>query len=185
MGQIHYPKPVKLIFSIISSSEYLFLDSKKRLTNIFGKIDMESEYQNFNFTDYYKEEMGDFLKQQLISFEKLILPTNLSKIKHLSNQMEIEITANDKGIDLKKIEKRTINFDPGYLTLSKFILASTKNGSARIYLNDGIYSEITLSFVRKTYRPLDWTYYNYQTDLYIGFLNKVRERYKEQLNDFR
>jgi len=74
MGKVYYPNPVKLIFSIITSNEYIFLESKRQLTNIFGKIDMESEYQKFDFTDYYKQEMGDYLKQQLISFERLILP---------------------------------------------------------------------------------------------------------------
>ncbi|MFA7574132.1 MAG: DUF4416 family protein [Arcobacteraceae bacterium] len=181
MGQIYYPNPVKLIFSIIGNEDYMFLEAKVYLTKIFGKIDMESEFQNFDFTDYYKKEMGDCLKQQLISFEKLIIPTKLSIIKHISNKMELTIATNNNEGILKK-RKRRINLDPGYLTLSKFILASTKDGSARIYLNHGIYAEITLSFIHKTFQPLDWTYLNYQTFLFINFLNDVRKKYKDQIN---
>ena len=85
-----------------------------------------------------------------------------------------------KTLDSVKEIKRKVNFDPGYLTLSKFILASTKDGPARIYLIQGIYAEITLRFVKKSFRPLEWTYRNYQTDSYIGFLNEAREEYKKQ-----
>jgi hypothetical protein len=181
MGEIIHPRPVKLIFSIISGEEQMFIGAKKTLVKNFGRIDMESEYQPFNFTEYYKKEMGDSLKQKMFSFEKLILPDRLSEIKNNSNELEwkLSMPRNFKNTDIEK--KRKVNFDPGYLTLGKFILASTKNGAARIYLKEGIYAEITLRFVNKSFRPLEWTYRNYQTDLYIDFLNKVREKYKKQL----
>lgn len=180
MGQIIYPKPVKLIFSVISAQEKMFIEAKNCLTNIFGNIDMESSYQSFNFTDYYKNEMGDQLKQKLISFKKLILPDQLSQIKNNSNTLELSLSTEDTQNNSVKEIKRKVNFDPGYLTLSKFILASTKDGPARIYLIQGIYAEITLRFVKKSFRPLEWTYRNYQTDSYIGFLNEAREEYKKQ-----
>jgi len=181
MGQIIYPQPVKLIFSIISPEEEMFLEARNSLVKFFGKIDMESEYQLFNFTEYYKNEMGDSLKQKIFSFEKLIPPDRLSEIKNNSNKLEwkLSMPRNFRDTDIEK--KRKVNFDPGYLTLGKFILASTKNGAARIYLKEGIYAEITLRFVNKSFRPLEWTYRNYQTDLYIDFLNKVREKYKKQI----
>ncbi len=180
MGQILYPRPVKLIFSIISAKEEFFVEAKSCLTDFFGKIDMESNYQPFDFTEYYKNEMGDNLKQKLFSFEKLILPDRLSQIKHNSNQMESELSIDGNQKNTDKEKRRKVNFDPGYLSLSKFILASTKNGPARIYLKQGIYAEITLRFVKKSFRPLEWTYRNYQTDSYISFFNKVREEYKKQ-----
>jgi len=181
MGQIAYPKPAKLIFSIISAHEIFFTKGEDCLINIFGPIDMESEYQFFDFTEYYKNEMGDCLRQKLVSFEKLVTPDNLSKIKCDSNILEWQLSKNGKNID--KAKGRKINFDPGYLTLGKFVLASTKDGAARIYLSQGIYAEITLKYVKKSFRPLEWTYRNYKTDLFIVFLNKVREKYKKQLKE--
>lgn len=185
MGKIIYPNPVKLIFSIISAQESFFQGAKNKLTDLFGKIDMESGYQAFDFTDYYREEIGDHLKQLMVSFEKLILPDRLSQIKIESNQLEFALSKNDDQDKNVHGIKRKVNFDPGYLTLGKFILASTKNGPARIYLRQGIYAEITLRFSNKTFQPLRWTYMNYQTDTYIHYFNQVREKYKEDLRELR
>ena len=185
MGKITYPHPVKLIFSIISTQEFLFQEAKNRLMNLFGKIDMESKYQSFDYTDYYQEELGEDLQQLLVSFEKLVIPDRLSQIKFESNQLEITLSKNDhQGKNVSGI-KRKVNFDPGYLTLGKFILASTKNGPARIYLQRGIYAEITLQFFQKSFQPLRWTYLNYRTETYIHYFNQVREKYKEDLRAFR
>ncbi len=181
MGKIIYPNPVKLIFSIISAEEKMFLTAQKFLVSIFGNIDQESDFQLFDFTSYYREEMGEGLKQKLVSFEKLILPNRLIQIKVDSNQWEFLLSLDNHSLKSFVKKKRKINFDPGYLTLDKFILASTKNGPARIYLDKGIYAEVTLRFISGSYRPLEWTYQNYQTELYISFLNKVREKYKKQI----
>lgn len=183
MGKIVYPKPVKLIFSIISAEDKLFFEAKSLLTTFFGEIDLESEFQPFDYTLYYQNEMGEGLKQKLFSFEKLISPSELSQIKLKSNEWEFLWTTatGDNCSDVSGEKKRKVNFDPGYLNLHKFILASTKDGPARIYLNDGIYAEITLRFINKSYRSTEWTYQNYQTELYVSFLNRVREEYKKQL----
>jgi hypothetical protein len=181
MGRITYPKPVKLIFSIISSKEELFSKGENCLINIFGSIDMESEYQSFDFTDYYQSEMGDCLKQKLVSFEKLINPDEISQVKCDSNNLEWQLSLDENNMAKRKLRK--VNFDPGYLTLGKFVLVSTKNGAARIYLKEGIYAEITLRYIKKSFRPLEWTYRNYKTDLFIIFLNEVREKYKKQLKE--
>ncbi len=184
MGKIVYPKPVKLIFSIISAKDKLFFKAKDLLMTSFGEIDMESGFQPFDYTSYYREEMGDGLKQKLVSFRKLIFPDQLAEIKLESNKWEFLWFANSVSANISSVRKREVNFDPGYLTLNKFILASTKNGPARIYLKDGIYAEITLRFIKKTFCPLEWTYQNYQSELYIVFLNKVREEYKKQIKNY-
>ncbi|KUK66252.1 MAG: hypothetical protein XD85_0336, partial [Parcubacteria bacterium 34_609] len=133
MGKIQYPNPAKLIFSIISNQDKLFWETKKFLVDFFGEIDLESEYQVFNFTNYYRDEMGNQLKQKLITFERLILPDRLSQIKCDSNKWEFLLSIGNNSFAKEEI-KRRVNLDPGYLTLHKFILASTKNGPARIYL---------------------------------------------------
>ena len=184
MGKIVYPKPVKLIFSIIGARDKLFFKAKDLLITSFGEIDMESEFQPFDYTSYYREEMGEDLKQKLVSFGKLIFPDQLAQIKLESNKWEFFWSSNTASANIPSLKKREVNFDPGYLTLHKFILASTKNGPARIYLKDGIYAEITLRFIKKTFRPLEWTYLNYQSELYIDFLNKVREEYKKQIKNY-
>ena len=185
MGKILPPNPVKLIFSIISAEDDLFYEAKDLLISYFGNIDMESDFQPFDYTSYYRDEMGDRLKQKLISFQKLILPDRLSNIKIKSNEWELILSnARNDCIDKVLEKKRRVNLDPGYITLNKFILASTKNGPARIYLKQGIYAEITLRFMNSTYNPLEWTYQNYKTELYISFLNSAREQYKREIRSY-
>ena len=180
MGKIFLPRPAKLIISMFSSDKYLFSPYKEMLIKKFGEIDIESNTQPFNFTDYYKEEFGENLIQKLFSFSTLIRQDELAEIKIITNDLEnINI---DKNIKKNIIHhKRKINLDPGYITLDKYILASTKNGPSRIYLNQGIYAEITLRFINKSFVPCEYTYPNYMTTEYINFLNSVRQKYKLQL----
>lgn len=189
MGKIEKPKKSKLIISIIANKEIMFENAKSILIDEFGDIDNESDYQSFDYTSYYEKEMGSNLLQKLVSFNKLISPGLLSRIKHKTNKMEMILSFDEiknNNDNLKNIKnndiKRKVNLDPGYLTLSKFILASTKNGPARIYLNNGIYAEITLSFIKKSFCAVEWTYKNYQTPEYIYFLNNIRENYKREIS---
>lgn len=183
MGNIYLPKPAKLIISMISSDTYLFDLYKDTLIKIFGKIDLESNIQPFNFTSYYEPEFGKDLKQKLFSFGNLIKQNKLPEIKKTTNDLENNfITKNTKN-DIS-LGRRKINLDPGYISLDKFILASTKNGPSRIYLNNGIYAEITLRFLNKSFTPCEYTYPNYKTVEFIEFLNKVRTKYKLQLKEY-
>ncbi|MEA2021012.1 MAG: DUF4416 family protein [Candidatus Caldatribacteriota bacterium] len=176
MGKINFPKPVKLVVSMISSKESMFDVYEKLLQKNFERIDEKSNVQPFNFTDYYKEEFGKDLLQKIISFEKLIKCENLTEVKRITNDLENYILENDT-----QTNKRNINLDPGYITLDKFILASTKNGPSRIYLQKGIYAEITLRFQYKSFIPNEYTYSNYKTVEYINFLNSIRQKYKLKL----
>lgn len=180
MGKISFPKPAKLIISMITSEECLFAQYKDILINKFGDVDMKSNAQPFNFTDYYEKEFGKKLIQILFSFSILIKQNELVEIKKITNDLE----SNFVREDIKKntpCQKRKINLDPGYISLNKYILASTKNGPSRIYLGEGIYAEITLRFINKSFVPCEYTYPNYKTSEYINYLNLVRQKYKLQL----
>jgi hypothetical protein len=184
VGKIFLPKPAKLIISMITSDKCLFSLYKEELIKRFGEVDIESNTQPFNFTDYYEDEFGKNLIQKLFTFSTLIRQDELAEIKIATNSLENNIIITDKNIK-KNIthHKRKINLDPGYITLNKYILASTKNGPSRIYLNQGIYAEITLIFINKSFVPCEYTYPNYKTNKYINFLNLVRQKYKLQLRE--
>lgn len=184
MGKIIFSKPVKLIISIFTSYNFLFDYYKNLLVQEYGPIDIESETQIFDFTEYYSKEFGKDLIQKLYSFENLIKPERLSQIKIKTNDIEHIHPDNTKLNNQNYLNARKVNIDPGYITLDKFILASTKNGPSRIYLNDGIYAEITLRFINKSFVPLEFTYPNYKTDYYINFLNNIRQIYKLQLRNY-
>ncbi len=182
MGKIFLLKPAKFIISMFTSDKCLFSLYKEELIKRFGEVDFESNVQPFNFTDYYEKEFGKNLVQKLFSFSALIRQDELAEIKIITNDLENNNI--DKNIK-KNIthHKRKINLDPGYITLDKYILASTKNGPSRIYLNQGIYAEITLRFINKSFVPCEYTYPNYKTNEYINFLNSVRLKYKLQLRE--
>jgi len=179
---IFLPKPAKLIISMFTSDKSLFSLYKKELIKRFGEVDIESNAQPFNFTDYYEEEFGKNLMQKLFSFSPLIRQDKLAEIKITTNSIE----NNFKNENIKNNithPKRKINLDPGYITLDKYILASTKNGPSRICLNKGIYAEITLRFINKSFVTCEYTYPNYKTNEYINYLNSVRQKYKLQLRE--
>ena len=172
MGTAKEPQLVKAFSGIIAPSKELIDKSITLLCKSFGKSDISSEVFPFEFTNYYSAEMGNGLLRAWIGFEKLISPTELSSIKITSNNLEIQNY---------KDGKRTINIDPGYLALSKIILASTKDFSHRIYLSNGIYAELTVQYKNKAFNALPWTYPDYMCPQAIRFFTQLREKYHNQL----
>lgn len=172
MGKIREHRTVKLIIGFIFKEEIICDKAKIFLERRFGKIDFESETLPFVHTSYYENEFGRDLKRKFISFKKLISPQNLSKIKIITNKIEKK---------LSRGSRRLINIDPGYLNMAKLILASTKDYKHRIYLNKGIYAEVTLFYQNKTFKPWEWTYPDYQTAEYITIFNRIRELYVKQI----
>lgn len=165
-------KPVKLICAVLCAPSADIGKAVTDLEELLGIIDHKSAVFDFTFTDYYNDEMGDRLKKQFFSFENLVMPDLLAGIKNTTNKIEAKYTIN---------AKRTVNLDPGYLEESKLILASTKNFSHRIYLRDGIWAELTLSYAGGKFIVHPWTYPDYMTELAYDFLLKARDTYVRQL----
>ncbi len=161
----------KLVIGVLISVEAIRRQLLARLTEEFGEIDFQSETLLFDFTHYYDAEMGVPIKRFFVSIEELKPPDRLSDIKLRSNRIEDEFRVDGK---------RRVNLDPGFLALSRFVLATTKEGSHRIPLSSGIYGEVTLLFEKGEFRSLPWTYPDFQSDAYRSILKKIREIYKLQ-----
>lgn len=172
MGRPRKHIPVKLIVGLISSSPSQFTAAKRILEKKFGKTDKETGVLDFTCTHYYNEEFGNKLKRKFFSFKNLIALNRNYKIKLYTNAVEKKLSRNNK---------RTINIDPGYITLEKLVLFTTKNRSHRIHIGAGIYADLELVFAKKSFRPLAWTYPDYRTDEYISFFNSVRRSYLEEV----
>ncbi len=121
----------------------------------------------FAFTDYYKEEMGGSLVKTIRLFANPADPSILADIKLKTNALEARFSVQPGG--------RKINLDPGYLTLAKVVLATTKDFSHRIYLRDGIYAEVTLSARNGAFQPHPWTYPDYKQESVRQFFWEARE----------
>lgn len=178
MGKIIVPLKVKLVTGLIFANDAIKKEAEGILLGNFGRTDLESPIIPFTYTDYYKKEMGERLFRKFLSFKTLIEPKKLAKLKIFTNTIEAKFSIkNRQGRPLR----RQINIDPGYIDLAKLILASTKDYKHRIYLNNGIYAEITLFYQGTSFRPWEWTYPDYRTCDYVDFFNKVRRIYHKQI----
>lgn len=173
MAEIKESKKVLLLIGLIFVKDFELDKVLNELKNDLGNILMKSNIIPFTHTIYYNKEMGNKLMRQWIVFEKLITSDILVKVKHITNDIEKKYLNDKNG--------RKINIDPGVLTLSNLILASTKDYSHRIYLGKGIYAEVTLIYKNKTFSPLEWTYPDHQEKIAIEFFEKAREILKQRL----
>lgn len=166
-------QPHKLLIPVLFSADWSARSVEALVTDAFGQVDSQSEVFPFDFTHYYDYEMGDTIYRILYSIEELVDPMALSALKMRSNEIEATNAAPEGN--------RTINLDPGLLSLSRVILATTKQSAHRISIGAGIYAEITLMYRKGHYRPLEWTYPDFQSERYGRWLELVRSRYHEQL----
>lgn len=155
----------KLVASLIFNNRIDIESAIKRLEWIFGPIQRRSALMKFDWTDYYEAEFGRDLQRVFISFVEPVQQSDMALIKKITNRIEREFSLEGR---------RNVNIDPGFATLSNFILTTTKGYSHRILLRDGIFGEVTLIFRDKKYRPLDWTYPDYRSEEIISFLSLVR-----------
>jgi hypothetical protein len=175
MGKILPPRPVLLIVAAFSRHDEAFDWMRRRAEKRFGPIALESDRFAFDDTNYYDATMGAGLLKQFLAFERLIDPGELPAIKRLTNDWEDEYAAASGHA-----EPRPLNLDPGYITLAKLVLASTKDHAHRIYLADGIFAEVTLSYKHRAWQPHDWTFPDYRRAEYHAFFTRCREWFKER-----
>jgi hypothetical protein len=184
------PLRVKPFVGVLTGFPELLPDLKKILAWRLGEIDIESDLLSFDFTDYYREEMGANLKRTFYSFRRLVSPEVLADLKVWTNDIERAFVRRTPGFGrgvpfasplLPQVETsvtRPVNLDPGYVSLGKTVLASTKDYSHRIYLRDGIYAEVTLTFTKGKFESWPWTFPDYRQESYMSFFNSMRAALK-------
>jgi len=172
MGTAREPASVKLIASLLTGEMGLLPEVRAALVQAFGPTDLESEILPFDHTDYYAAEFGPALQRQFVTFERLISPEELPAVKRQANELEQSFAQEGR---------RRVNIDPGYVSLSKLVLATTKDHAHRLYLGQGIYGEVTLAYQQGRFRPWPWTYADYASDRYCALFMEIRKRYKVQI----
>ncbi len=162
------PTPPGLIFG-----SFLYrrdLHTQEELLNLWSSHygDFDLMVPDFNpLIDYYAKEMTGELARFLVISQKPFPRSELldGKLKSL----EWENTFARDG-------KRMVNVDIGFLSLENFLLATTKNYSHRIFIGADIFADLTFEFKKSEFRPLPWTYPDYQDPAKIAFLMKSRNR---------
>ena len=157
--------PVALVCAVLADSTETLAAAQERLAECFGPLRTASAIYDFDFTSYYEAEMGAGLCKQLVCFAERIDPAELAAVK--AQTMAIE-RAMSRG------RCRRANIDPGLLSIESLVLATTKYSGHRVCIAPQLYAEVTLLYQRGRYRPLEWTYPDYQGDTVQRFLLDVR-----------
>ena len=175
MSEPSKPQPAKLVIGLFMRQQSLLEPLAAELRAAFGDVDLISGWMPFDYTRYYEKEMGTPLFRRLLAFKDLIDQQDLPRIKVATNELERRYV---------HAGRRRVNIDPGYLLYERFVLASGKNFSHRIYIGSGIYADLTLIYQKGDFQKLPWTYPDYADAPILSFLRQVRRKYSLDLASF-
>jgi hypothetical protein len=178
MADPRSPTPVLLIVAAFSRHFAALEWAVARLEAVYGPVGLASPALVFDQTTYYEATMGVDLRKQFLVFRDLVAADRLAEVKLHTNSLERDLAA--AGM---YPEPRPVNLDPGVLSLGKFMLATTKDQSHRIYLRDGIFAEVTLRFHAGAYEPWPWTYADYRQPAVLDFLRAARTYYQGSMRE--
>ena len=78
--------------------------------------------------------------------------------------------------------KRTVNIDPGFISLAKLVLFTTKDYSHRICMAKDVFAEVTMRYEHDTFVPWPWTYPDYKEERIRQFFEQIRKEYFERIS---
>jgi len=163
---------------LLSADVDILALARRKLAERFGPVAFESDTWPFTQTDYYEPELGPAILRRFFFFNDTISVERLAEIKRLSNAIEERISRDC----LRPPGVRAVNIDPGYITLYKLVLATTKDHAHRIYIQQGIYAEVTLRFAAGRWEPWPWTYPDFAADTYHTAFVRARDLLKSKLD---
>jgi hypothetical protein len=182
MGEPTPHAPVLLLLAAFSRHGDALDWARQRARETWGEILAESARFDFAETNYYDATMGPGLKKVFFAFRRPFDPVELVEIKLETNRWEAEYAA-----AAGHPEPRPLNLDPGYLTLAKLVLASTKDFAHRVYLSRGIYAEVTLQYRHRRWQHHEYTFADYRRADYQEFFTQCRDiltnRKRQSTND--
>lgn len=180
MGSAAIHPPVLLIMAVISRYDEALSWAAERSEVAWGRVADRSGPFAFTETEYYASTMGTGLRKQFLSFERAIDPARLPQIKIEAGEWEKEYARLGKHP-----EPRPLNLDPGYLTAAKLVLASTKDHAHRLYLGQGIFGEVTLSFRDGRWQHREWTYPDYRRQDFQDYFSRLRDGWQRRAREGR
>ena len=174
MSQPRPAAPAKLVIGFLLRDKALAGGVIEELGSFFGPLDLVSPWLPFDFTDYYAREMGTPLYRRLVVYKRLVEQDKLPDIKHITNRIEARGTVQGR---------RKVNIDPGLLLLERFVLATGKNFTHRVYLGRGIYADLTLIYRQGAFHTLPWTYPDYADARHQAFLRQARRKLQRDMKE--
>ncbi len=180
MAVIQFVEPVVRFCAVITRHDEARCWAIEKLVANWGTPMFQTERMPFEAGGYYTREMGSKLEKTILAFDPLCDPVGLGQWKTQTNIWENECAAAIVSEDI-----RPLNLDPGYVTQAKLVLATTKDRDHRLYLHDGIFAEVTLTYVHKEWIHHRWTYPDYRTDEVKTFASQCRDFLRAHLKEQR
>jgi hypothetical protein len=169
--------PTLLLLAAFSRHEAALDWARQRAEATWGEIALESRPMIFNQTDYYTATMGPELRKVFFLFREPYDPAQAADDKLTTNRWEAEFATAAPGGETSTAfsEPRPLNLDPGYITRGKLVLTSTKDFAHRVYLRDGIYAEVTLTYRHGRWEHHRFTFSDYRQPQYHAFFDACRD----------
>ncbi|HCR13556.1 DUF4416 family protein [Solidesulfovibrio sp.] len=176
MSRPHEPLPAKRVCSVLSAVlPGVWPQVVSGLAACFGEVEIAYPERPFTHTAYYDAELGAPISRRVLAFADLAAQGSLGPDKAATNALEDALRLPDG--------RRRVNLDPGLLTQERFVLATGKNFTHRIYLGEGIFADLTLVFQAGSWQTLPWTFPDYASPDMLEILTDIRRRYRRDLRE--
>ena len=164
---------VKKVLALLvpRGGEEIFSAVRQKLETLWGEPERISKFYPFTWTNYY-EDIAPRLDRIFFSYPGLYPLSKLPEWKILTC-----------GLERESGPTRRVNLDPGTLDGARLLLASTKGQAHRIYLKDGIFAEVTLCRRKGHWERFFYTFPDFASGIYDGWLETVREDWKIQMKE--
>ncbi len=163
----------KAIAGILTARPDLLGAVRDAFAERFGAADIVGEWQPFDHTDYYREEMGEGLVRCFLSFERLQPASEAGGWKAFAMAVEDRFSENGG---------RVVNIDPGYLDAMKVVLISGKHGGHKVALAEDVYADLLLWY-NKGWTALPWAFPDFRDGSLFPLFTRMRRRFKEQFRE--
>ncbi len=183
MAEVLYVEPVIRFCAVISGDALIRRRAIEKLESHWGEIFHQSDPLPFEAGGYYAGSMGEHLQKELIGFRQPCDAAELADWKLWTNTLETQVAAAESAAEsaAEAAPARPLNLDPGYITQAKLVLATTKDRDHRVYLRDGMFGEITLTYTAKKWVHHRWTYPDYRTAAVAEFATTCRNHLRANL----
>jgi len=171
MSEPRQPDPAVLVLGVLSTRADDRVAALALCEQEFGPVHARFGPVPFSWSKYYDGEMGSGIVREWIVFGNLVDPGRLPGLKLFTNSVEQRYATDGR---------RSVNLDPGLLTLWNLVLATGKPRHQRVYVGQGIFGDLTLIYHTSAYRELPWTYRDWAGPDVRELLGHARQQLLEQ-----
>ncbi|MCZ6690744.1 MAG: DUF4416 family protein [Planctomycetota bacterium] len=173
MARTQKALPVKLFLGLRIASPEILKEVSEALAAKYGDIDLSTA--TFDSVPPPESE-GPIYERKFLSFESLIDPGRLSRIKLATDRVERELKPRRK-----LASPGPVLIEPGYVSSAKVVLGSRRNAVHRVYIGRGVYGEVTLALHDGAFLPNLWAPPDYRQEVAIRFFGDSHQRYLDQI----